>query len=270
MLLNNRLRQWLSSALNNSSHGRNRRRGNRTTTESLESRTLLTTYSVLNLNDEGVGSLRQAVIDANANGGADQIDFLGAPAGTITLTTGEIAITDSVTIAAQGHTISGNDASRIFLIGGLGPKTVSINGVTLRAGNGFGGVTNGFGGAIYLYDAYEGNDTLNLQNCTFTDNTGTLGGAIRVVDNTLNITNCNLSGNTQTETGNTRGGGAIAAQAAVTTIQNSTISNNTAAGTGGGIYNFTSAATPGERNSTLTLINSTISDNTAFDGGGTL
>ena len=76
MLLKNELRQWLSSALNNSSHSRNRRRGNRMSVESLESRTLLTTYSVLNLNDAGGGSLRQAVIDANANAGADEITFL--------------------------------------------------------------------------------------------------------------------------------------------------------------------------------------------------
>ncbi len=76
MLLKNQLRQWLSSALNNASHGRNRRRGHRMTIESLEARMLLTTYIVLNLNDAGPDSLRQAVIDANANAGADKITFL--------------------------------------------------------------------------------------------------------------------------------------------------------------------------------------------------
>ena len=33
------------------------------------------TFTVINTNDSGAGSLRQAVIDANANAGADTIDF---------------------------------------------------------------------------------------------------------------------------------------------------------------------------------------------------
>ena len=36
---------------------------------------LLNTYTVTNTNDSGAGSLRQAILDANANGGADTIDF---------------------------------------------------------------------------------------------------------------------------------------------------------------------------------------------------
>src|SRR4051794_10285910 len=44
--------------------------------ESLEGRQLFsTTYTVTNVNDDGPGSLRQAIIDANANVGADSIGF---------------------------------------------------------------------------------------------------------------------------------------------------------------------------------------------------
>jgi hypothetical protein len=53
---------------------------------------------VTNLSDAGPGSLRQAVIDANTNVGADVITFQSGLTGTIHLTTGEIAITDSVDI----------------------------------------------------------------------------------------------------------------------------------------------------------------------------
>ena len=33
------------------------------------------TFTVININDSGAGSLRQAILDANANPGPDTIDF---------------------------------------------------------------------------------------------------------------------------------------------------------------------------------------------------
>src|SRR5438128_1636571 len=61
--------------------------------EALEDRTVPSTFMVENLADGGPGSLRQAILDANALPGADLIRV--APAardGTITLTTGELRI----------------------------------------------------------------------------------------------------------------------------------------------------------------------------------
>ena len=52
--------------------------------EKLEDRSLLATFSVVNLNDSGAGSLRQAIENANSIPGADSIDF--EVAGTIQLT----------------------------------------------------------------------------------------------------------------------------------------------------------------------------------------
>ena len=66
--------------------------------EVLEDRRMLAMFTVANLDDAGVGSLRQAILDANAAGGADTINF-SAGSGTITLATGEMAITDAVTIS---------------------------------------------------------------------------------------------------------------------------------------------------------------------------
>jgi uncharacterized repeat protein (TIGR01451 family) len=51
------------------------RPNNRLAVESLEQRWMLSNYTVLNTNDAGAGSLRQAILDANANPGADAIDF---------------------------------------------------------------------------------------------------------------------------------------------------------------------------------------------------
>src|SRR5437868_2137718 len=47
----------------------------RPTVECLEDRLVLSTFNVMNTNDSGAGSLRQAILDANANVGPDTIAF---------------------------------------------------------------------------------------------------------------------------------------------------------------------------------------------------
>src|SRR6516164_5004795 len=87
--------------------------------EALEDRTVPSTFTVRNLADSGPGSLRQAVLDANAHPGADGIRFAHGLHGTIALTSGELSITDDLTIDGPGANrlaVSGNDASRVFQI----------------------------------------------------------------------------------------------------------------------------------------------------------
>lgn len=77
------------------------------------------TFTVTNTSDAGAGSLRQAVAGANSNAGPDTIVFAPGVVGKITLTTGQITITGSLTITGPGAkllTISGNNASRVFNI----------------------------------------------------------------------------------------------------------------------------------------------------------
>src|SRR5260370_22893414 len=66
--------------------------------EVLEDRTLPSTFTVLNLHDSGAGSLRQAVLDANADVGPNVIGFAHGLHGTILLTSGELSITHHLTI----------------------------------------------------------------------------------------------------------------------------------------------------------------------------
>src|SRR3954452_3988251 len=61
--------------------------------EALEGRALLSTFLVRNREDSGAGSLRRAILDANASPGADMIAFSPRVKGTITLTGGRLAIT---------------------------------------------------------------------------------------------------------------------------------------------------------------------------------
>src|SRR6516164_2116164 len=87
--------------------------------EALEDRALPSTYTVLNLHDGGAGSLRQAVLDADAHPGHNTIGFAHGLHGTIALTSGELDITGDLTIHGPGVnrlTVSGNDASRVFEI----------------------------------------------------------------------------------------------------------------------------------------------------------
>lgn len=98
----------------------------------LEDRRTPATFTVLNKDNAGIGSLRQAIVDANAAAGADTIVFDSAffSAGrTIALTTGELSITDPVTITGPGAkqaTVSGNKTSRVFNINIPAPECRSV------------------------------------------------------------------------------------------------------------------------------------------------
>lgn len=78
----------------------------------------LDVFTVTNLNDAGPGSLRQAITEANANPGADEIVFAGEGAnGTLELATDLPDITDDLSINGPGAevlAISGGDINFVF------------------------------------------------------------------------------------------------------------------------------------------------------------
>jgi hypothetical protein len=100
--------------------------------ESLEQRQLMS-FTVVNTADSGVGSLRQAISDANANPGADVIDFNipGTGLHFISPTTALPAITDAVTIS--GYSQPGSSANTLA-VGDNANPTICLNGFSLPAG----------------------------------------------------------------------------------------------------------------------------------------
>jgi hypothetical protein len=153
--------------------------------EALECRIVPSTFTVRNLLDAGTGSLRQAVLDANSQPGADTIRFTHGLHGTIALTGGELSITDDLTIDGPGAnrlTVSGNDASRVFDISG--GATVTIAGLRMADGlaNGSSPVLASTGGGILNYGSLTLSHDVLANNQAVGDPStnplGRVGGAV--------------------------------------------------------------------------------------------
>lgn len=156
---------WLiRSGVLRPSSGSRRTRPNsrRPRVEALESRLTPSTFTVMNLGDSGPGSLRQAVLDANALPGADVIAFSPHVRGTITLTGGEVSITDRLTLDGPGAArlaVSGNDAGRVFHVAGSAAE-VTLEGLTITRGR------SAQGGGIFN----EAGATLTVRRAVLSDN----------------------------------------------------------------------------------------------------
>lgn len=116
------------------------------------------TFTVTNNNDAGAGSLRQAVIDANAAGGVDTIDFDPALSGqTIPLASDLPALTEAVIIdgPGAGSTTISRGAGNIF--SGTGPITKTGTDTII-----FSGTNTYSGGTTITTGAFRG-DTNAIQ-----------------------------------------------------------------------------------------------------------
>jgi hypothetical protein len=222
-------------------------------------------FTVMNTNDSGAGSLRQAITDANANGaGLDDILFdntvFGTPQ-TITLLTALPTITSSLTMQGTGANLltvrrdPNAAAFRIFdILGGIAGG-VAISGMTVTGGNASSGGFSDNGGGILS----ESN--LTLTGVHVTGNRADNGGGVELVaDGTF--TGCTFSGNT----GGTQSGAInfFGTGGHVLQLINSTVSGNHAA-TVGGILNFSTSG-----NSRLEITNSTITNNIGGGGRGSI
>ena len=234
----------------------------RAAAESLECRSLLTTFTVSSLADSGTGSLRQAVLDANTTVGDDEIVFQSGLNGTIALTSGQMVISETVQITGNGAGNSIIDAqgnSRIFEITS---GAVSLNGFTLQNGQttqnniNYADNTNN-GGAIKSLSS----GTLTISGSTLSENTtiggGAHGGAIFSDTGAIVINESVLSGNRTT--GDGAYGGAVFCRAGEVTITRSTLSGNLTEGAsadGGAVF---------VANGSVSIQQSTLSANSTMD-----
>jgi hypothetical protein len=237
-----------------------RRRGFVPRLDVLEDRTLLSTFTVTNLDNSGAGSLRQAVLDANATPGSDVIDFAPGLQGTIVLTTGPLGITDHLQIHGPGAAqlaVSGNDASRVFEI--AGGVSVGIAGLTITRGHGFGvagAILNAGGDLTLLSDVLLNNRVTGVPGVPGANVTG--GAIVNLPGSMLVISHSRFLGNQAIASDGGTGGlnaalgiataGAISNLAdASVDISDTTFSDNQAIGGSGasggsGFYNLGNGA----------------------------
>jgi len=199
-----------------------------------------TTWTVVNINDSGADSLRDAV-DNSCSGDVIVFDF---PDGnnnphTIPLTSGPLDIDNkNLTITGTGAdklTISGNaggcsfctQCGRVLAI--TGASEVSLSALTVSKGK-----TSASEGSPYLGNGagiHQGSgSTLTLSRCAITENCSEQGGGGIYSEGALSLDKCTVSHNSSA----TDGGG-IAATGSLT-LTTSTVSGNTAEGGGAGIY----------------------------------
>ncbi|MFL5328584.1 MAG: choice-of-anchor Q domain-containing protein [Gemmataceae bacterium] len=216
---------------------------------------LVGNYVVTNANDSGSGSLRQAIAGSNYTTGlTDTISFdasvFGTNSQTISLTTGQLSISDAVDIVGSGSkylTIEADANSRHFA---ASVGTVNLSGMTLVGNSSPFGYTGGvtIAGAANLTD-------ISIHDCR-----ATTGGALVIGGGgsyfaPFTIADCSFTNNNASAYA-----GGVYLNAATGSITRTTIADNSATFSGGGLYlgNVTS----------FSIDRSTISGNSAYSGNG--
>src|SRR5579872_3554015 len=170
------------------------------------------TFTVTTLADSGPGSLRQAVVNANAAAGQSRIAFAPGLHGAIVLTTGALALARSTEIDGPGAellSVSGGNAGRVFDI--ESSANVTIHRLSIVNGHAGGSISHpGQGGGVYVAGGALTLDGVTLANnrAIGAANVGSeippgpasnlgagAGGGIYVAAGTLTVTNSLFASN---------------------------------------------------------------------------
>jgi hypothetical protein len=196
----NVLLRWLNRDSTNNRRGRSQGPAQRPSPMPclllLEDRTMLSTLTVLNNADRGNGSLRATIAAAQSG---DQIVFDQSLHGqTISLTSGELAITKSLDIEGLGAdqlAVSGYHHSRIVNVSG--GVTVTIAGLTITAGFVAPGTTDALGGGLFNNGGDVTLDHVALQNNQAQADIGSnaRGGGLYSVGGSITVSDSTIAGN---------------------------------------------------------------------------
>jgi hypothetical protein len=243
--------------------------------ESLELRTMLSSYWVANSAASGTGSLAQVIANADSdpdatiyfNQGVTSVALAGTP-----LTINEVPGGTMTIDGGDGVTLSGSGQSGVFL--NDSGSTVVLENLTLTDGKNTQALFMESPGGSQTYVSGGGGavtnlGTLTVNNSTITGNTSPMGGGI-LNTGTLTLLDSTVSNNTSAvisfrvgfggpPVSSFQGQGGGIDSTGNLTVANSTISGNIAAN-GGGLYTSGTATT---------ITSSTIADNSAdYWGGG--
>ena len=252
--------------------------------------------------DDGVAgdtdcTLREAINRANSLAFNQTITFSPGLTGTLTLSLGELDVTQGINLNGPGArilAISGNSASRVFNLSGGSSAFSTIFGLTIRDGAFTGAVGSSAAGGGILSD-----QNLTVTNCEFTGNHVT--GGVGVIDGhsggsgqggaifsseILNLTGCTFVSNVATGgnggvslgrvpggNGGAGQGAAVYSSASSATMTNCTFYQNNAYGGNGN--NGTKGGNGGQgaggavaSTGTTTMLACSVSDNSANGGTG--
>jgi predicted outer membrane repeat protein len=261
MGLSSWLRKWQRSAPSSRTRGRaGKRLSCPPRLEALEDRWLPSTLTVTSLADSGPGTLRAAILAADAGSPSDKFTIGFTVTGTINLQTELSDLNNSIAIQGPG-------ASSLTVEQAPGTSwpfnnwpifnaetyhQISVSGLTMA--NSVAGIVNGapmavtncvflnnhtaagYGGGG-IYNLYQG--TLTVTGSAFSGNSAEAGGGIYVLGGTVTLSDSIISGNFAAA------GGGIFVSGGTVTITTSTISGNYLTsdpafifnGQGGGIFN---------------------------------
>lgn len=152
-------------------------------------------FVVTSLDDDGAGTLREAIAQAEANPGSDKISF--GVSGQITLAATLPSINDDLTVDSSGQDVivSGDNAVRVFIVDGGDVVMRGFSIINGEPASGSGGGIDHNAGTLTVEDMmFRGNDAvvgggivssgnaemLTVRRCTFDDNSGLQSGGVHV------------------------------------------------------------------------------------------